>query len=153
MIIWSIKRFVNKGYIRPSKSPWGAPVLFTKKKDGSLSLCVDYCGLNKLTIKNKFYLPRVDDISNHLYGSKIFFKIDLRSGYHQIRIKKSDIAKTGFWSWLGHYEYVVMPFGLTNAHATLMTLINSLFCDYLGTFVLVFMDDNLIYSKNKDEHK
>ena len=87
---------LQKGYIRPSKSPWGAPVLFVKKKDGSLRLCVDYRGLNKLTVKNKFPLPRVDDIFDHLHGAKVFSKIDLRSGYHQIRIKESDIAKTGF---------------------------------------------------------
>ena len=144
---------MSKGYIRPSKSPWGAPVLFTKKKDGSLRLCVDYRGLNKLTIKNKFPLPRVDDIFDHLCGSKIFSKIDLRSGYHQIRIKESDIAKTGFRSRLGHYEYVVLPFGLTNAPATFMTLMNSLFRDYLGKLVLLLMNDILIYSKNKVEHK
>ena len=121
---------LNKGYIRPSKSPWGAPVLFTKKKDEPLRLCVDYRGLNKLTIKNKFHLPRVDDIFDYLHGSRIFFKIDLRSGYHQIQIKESDIAKTGFRSRLGHYEYVIMSFGLTNAPATFMTVMNSLFYDY-----------------------
>ena len=121
---------LNKGYIRPSKSPWGAPVLFTKKKDEPLRLCVDYRGLNKLTIKNKFHLPRVDDIFDYLHGSRIFSKIDLRSGYHQIQIKESDIAKTGFRSSLGHYEYVIMSFGLTNAPATFMTVMNSLFYDY-----------------------
>ena len=128
-------------------------VLFVKKKDGSLRLCVDYQGLNKLIIKNKFLLPHVDDIFDHLHRSKIFSKIDLKSGYHQIRIKEFDIEKTGFRSRLGHYEYVVMPFGLTNAPATFMTLMNSLFCDHLGKFVLVFMDDILIYSKNMEEHK
>ena len=127
-----LKDLLSKGYIRPSKSPLGAPVLFVKKKDGSLILCVDYRGLNKLTIKNKFPLPLVDDIFDHLYGSKIFSKIDLKSGYHQIRIKESDIEKTGFRSHLDHYEYVVMPFGLTNASTTFMTLMNLLFHDHLG---------------------
>ena len=148
-----INDLLNKGYIRPSKSPWGDPVLFTKKKDGSFRLCVDYRGLNKLTIKNKFPLPRVDNIFDHLYGSKIFSKIDMRSGYHQIRIKESDIPKIGFRSRLGHYDYVVLPFGLTNAPATFKTLMNSLFRKYLGKFVLVFMDDILIYSTNIEEHK
>ena len=148
-----LKDLLSKGYIRPSKSPWGAPVLFVKKKDGSLRLCVDYRGLNKLTIKNKFPLPRVDDIFDHLHGSKIFSKIDLKSGYHQIQIKESNIEKTGFRSRLGYYEYVVMPFGLTNAPATFMTLMNSFFRGHLDKFVIVFMDDILIYSKNVEEHK
>ena len=148
-----LKDLLSKGYIRPSKSPWGALVLFVKKKDGLLRLCVDYRGLNKLTIKNKFPLPRIDNIFDHLYRSKIFSKIDLKSGYHQIRIKESDIEKIGFRLHLGHYEYVVMPFGLTNAPATFMTLMNSLFHDHLGKFVLVLIDDILIYSKNVKEHK
>jgi hypothetical protein len=144
---------LSKGYIRPSKSPWGALVLFVKKKDGSLRLCVDYRGLNKLTIKNKYPLPRVDDFFDHLHGSKIFSKIDLKSGYNQIRIKECDIEKMGFRSRLGHYEYVVMPFGLTNAPATFMTLMNSLFMKHLGKFVLVFMDDIFIFSKTVEEHQ
>jgi hypothetical protein len=144
---------LSKGYIRPSKSPWDAPILFVKKKDGSLRLCVDYCGLNKLIIKNKYPLPQVDDLFDHLYGSKIFSKIDLKSGYNQIRIKERDIEKTRFRSRLGHYEYVVMPFGLTNAPATFMTLMNSLFMKHLDKFVLVFMDDILIFSKIVEEHQ
>jgi hypothetical protein len=144
---------LSKGYIRPSKSLWSAPVLFVKKKDGSLRLCVDYCGLNKLIIKNKYPLPQVDDLFDHLYGSKIFSKIDLKSGYNQIRIKERDIEKTRFRSRLGHYEYVVMPFGLTNAPTTFMTLMNSLFMKHLDKFVLVFMDDILIFSKIVEEHQ
>jgi hypothetical protein len=144
---------LSKGYIRPSKSPWDAPILFVKKKDGSLRLCVDYCGLNKLTIKNKYPLPRIDDLFDHLHGSKIFSKIDLKSGYNQIRIKECDIEKTGFRSRLGHYEYVVMPFGLTNAPATFMILLNSLFMKHLGKFVLVFMDDILIFSKTGKKYQ
>ena len=126
---------------------------FIKKKNRSFSLCVDYHGVNKLTIKNKFLLLCVDDIFDHLYGSKIFSKINLRSRYHQIQIKEYDITKIGFRSRLGHYEYVVMRFGITNASATFMTLMNSLFPDYLDKFVLVFMDDILIYSKNEEKHK
>jgi hypothetical protein len=144
---------LSKGYIRPNKSPWGAPILFVKKKDGSLRLCVDYHRLNKLTIKNKYPLPRVDDLFDHLHGSKIFSKIDLKSGYNQIRIKECDIEKTRFRSRLGHCEYVVMPFELTNALATFRTLMNSLFMKHLGKFVLVFMDDILIFSKTVEEHQ
>jgi hypothetical protein len=144
---------LSKGNIRPSKSLWGAPILFVKKKDGSLRLCVDYRGLNKLTIKNKYPLPRVDDLFDHLHGSKIFSKINLKSGYNQIRIKEYDIEKTGFRSKLDHYEYVVMPFGLINALAAFMTLMNSLFIKKLGKFVFVFMNDILIFFKIVEEHQ
>ena len=148
-----LRDLLNKGYIRPSKSPWGAPVLFQKKKDGTLRLCVDYRGLNKSTIKNKYPLPIFDELIDQLSGAKMFSKIDLRTRYNQIRIKESDIEKTAFRSRFGHYEYLVMSFGLTNAPATFMSLMNTIFKEYMGGFTLVFMDDILVFSRNEEEHK
>ena len=147
-----LKDLEAKGFIRPSVSPWGAPVLFVKKKDGSLRLCTDYREINKGTIKNKYPLPRIDDLFDQLQGSKIFSKIDLQSGYHQLKIKASDIPKTAFRTRYGHYEYLVMPFGLTNAPAAFMDLMNRVFKPYLDQFIVVFIDDILIYSKTKEEH-
>ncbi|GJW98248.1 putative reverse transcriptase domain-containing protein [Tanacetum coccineum] len=148
-----LKELLEKGFIRPSSSPWGAPVLFVKKKDGSFRMCIDYRELNKLTVKNRYPLPRIDDLFDQLQGSSIYSKIDLRSGYHQLRIREEDIPIMAFWTRYGHYEFQVMPFGLTNAPAVFMDLMNRVCKPYLDKFVIVFIDDILIYSKNKEEHE
>ncbi|GJT00639.1 putative reverse transcriptase domain-containing protein [Tanacetum coccineum] len=133
--------------------PWGAPVLFVKKKDGSFRMCIDYMELNKLTVKNRYPLPRIDDLFDQLQGSSIYSKIDLRSGYHQLRVREEDIPKTAFRTRYGHYEFQVMSFGLTNAPAVFMDLMNRVCKPYLDKFVIVFIDDILIYSKSKKEHE
>jgi hypothetical protein len=147
-----LQELLDKGFIRPSTSPWGCPALFVKKKDESLRLCVDYHPLNALTIKNKYSLPRIDVLFDQLVGAKVFSKIDLRSGYHQIKIRASDIPKTAFSTRYGLYEYLVMYFGLTNASAYFMYLMNSVFMPELDNFVVVFIDGVLVYSKNEYDH-
>ena len=127
-------------------------MLFVKKKDGTLRLCVDYRKLNKMTVKNKYPLPRIDDLFNQLKGVSIFSKIDLRSGYHQLRIKDVDVHKTSFITQYGHFEFLVMPFELTNAQATFMDLMNNVFRPYVDQFVVVFIDDILVYSKDREDH-
>ncbi|GJV65905.1 putative reverse transcriptase domain-containing protein [Tanacetum coccineum] len=148
-----LKELSDKGFIRPSSSPWRALVLFVKKKDGSFRMCIDYRELNKLTVKNRYPLPRIDDLFDQLQGSSVYSKIDLRSGYHQLRVREEDIPKTAFRTRYGHYEFQVMPFGLTNAPAVFMDLMNRVCKPYLDKFVIVFIDDILIYSKNKQEHE
>ncbi|GJT53881.1 putative reverse transcriptase domain-containing protein [Tanacetum coccineum] len=148
-----LKELSDKGFIRPSSSPWGAPVLFVKKKDGSFRMCIDYRELNKLTVKNRYPLPRIDDLFDQLQGLSVYLKIDLRSAYHQLRVREEDIPKTAFRTRYSHYEFQVMPFGLTNAPAVFMDLMNRVYKPYLDKFVIVFIDDILIYSKNKHEHE
>nr|GEY88180.1 putative reverse transcriptase domain-containing protein [Tanacetum cinerariifolium] len=148
-----LKELSEKGFIRPSSSPWGAPVLFVKKKDGSFRMCIDYHELNKLTVKNRYPLPRIDDLFDQLQGLSVYSMIDLRSGYHQLRVREEDIPKTTFRTRYGHYKFQVMPFGLTNAPTVFMDLVNRVCKPYLDKFVIVFIDDILIYSKNKQEQK
>ncbi|GJX08051.1 putative reverse transcriptase domain-containing protein [Tanacetum coccineum] len=147
-----LQELADRGFIQPSTSPWGAPVLFVKKKDGSFRMCIDYRELNKLTVKNHYPLPRIDDLFNQLQGSSVYSKIDLRSGYHQLRVRNEDIPKTAFRTRYGHYKFQVMPFGLTNAPAVFMDLMNRVCKPYLDKSVRVFIDDILIYSRNKEEH-
>ncbi|CAJ2651612.1 unnamed protein product [Trifolium pratense] len=148
-----IEDLLGKGFIRPSVSPWGAPVLLVKKKDGKSRLCVDYRKLNKVTIKNRYPLPRIDDLMDQLKDASVFSKIDLKSGYHQIRVRDEDVQKTAFRTRYGHYEYLVMPFGVTNAPAIFMDYMNRVFHPFLDKFVVVFIDDILVYSKSEEEHE
>ncbi|KAH0669190.1 hypothetical protein KY285_023348 [Solanum tuberosum] len=147
-----LKDVFDKGFIRPSDSPWGTLVFFVRKKDDSLRMCIDYRQLKKVTIKNKFPFPRIDDLFNQLQGATCFSKIDLRSGYHQLRARECDIPKTAFRTRYGHYEFLVMPFGLTIVPAVFMDLINRVFKLYLDMFFIVFNDDILIYSRNEEDH-
>jgi hypothetical protein len=148
-----IEELLSKGFIRPCSSPWGAPTLFVDKKDGSRRMCVDYESLNEVTIKNKYPLPRIEDLFDQMRGAKVFSKIDLRSGYHQLKIQLEDIPKTTFTSRYGLYEFTVMSFGLTNTPAYFMYLMNKVFMEYLDKFVVVFIDDILVFSRNEEEHE
>ena len=147
-----LKELLDKGFIRSSTSPWGAPVLFAKKKDKTLRLCIDYRQLNKVTIKNRYPLPRIDDLFDQLREARVYSKTGLRTVYHQLRVRETDIPKTAFRTRYGHFEFTVMPFGLTNAPAAFMDLMHRVFQPYLDQFVVVFVNDILIYSQSKWEH-
>ena len=149
----NIDELLAKGYIVPSSSPWASPVLFVEKKDGTKRMCIDYRALNAVTIKNKYPLPRIDDLFDQLQGACVFSKIDLRSGYHQLKIRPMDIPKIAFITKYGLFEYTVMSFGLTNAPAFFMHMMNKVFMDYLDKFVVVFIDDILVFSKTEEEHE
>jgi hypothetical protein len=142
-----------KEFIRPSSSPWGAPVLFVEKKDGTQRMYVDYRSLNEVTIKNKYPLPRIEDLFDQMKGASVFSKIDLRSGYHRLKIQESDIPKTTFRTRYGLYDYIMMSFGLTNAPTYFMYLMNKVFMEYLDRFVVVFIDDILVFSRTMEEHE
>ena len=142
----------DRGFIQPSQSPYGSPILFVRKKDGTLRFCIDYRALNKLTVKNRYALPRTEELFDRLQGAKVFSKIDLESGYWQVRIAEGDIPKTAFRTRYGHFEFMVMPFGLTNAPAAFQAAMNDLFREHLDDFVVVFLDDILVYSKDPSKH-
>ena len=148
-----VKELLDKGFIRPSFLSWGAPVLFVKKKDRTFCMCIDYRELNKVMIKNRYPLPRIDDLFDQLQVSSYYSKIDLRFGYHQLRIQEEDIPKTAFQPRYGHYELLVMPFGLTNARAVFKDLMNRVCKPYQDKFFIVFIDDILFYSKSQEEHE
>ena len=143
-----LQELLDKGFIRLSVSPWGVPVLFVKKKDGTLRMCIDYRQIKKVTVKNKYPLLRIEDLFYQLKGASVFLKIDLRSGYYQLRVKEVDVPKTTFRTCYGHYKFLVMPFGLTNASIAFMDLMNRVFHPFLDQFVVVFIDDILVYCKD-----
>nr|GEV32813.1 putative reverse transcriptase domain-containing protein [Tanacetum cinerariifolium] len=147
-----LQELADQGFIRLSTSPWGALVLFVKKKDRYFRMCIGYRELNKLNIKNRYPLQRIDDLFDQLQGSSVYSKFDLRSSYHQLRVRDEDIPKTAFKTRYEYFEFPVMPFGLTNAPAIFIDLINRVCKPHLDEFVIVFIDDILIYSRNKKEH-
>ncbi|TIA68013.1 hypothetical protein E3P91_04182 [Wallemia ichthyophaga] len=147
-----LKQLVDSKLIRPSTSPYGSPVLFVRKKSGELRMCIDYRALNNITIKNRYPIPRMDEILDQLAPARYFSKLDLTSGYWQMRIKDEDVPKTAFTSKFGHYEFMVMPFGLCNAPSSFQYLMNSIFQDLLDEYVVVYLDDIMVYSRTKKDH-
>ncbi|KAL0556481.1 hypothetical protein IC582_004995 [Cucumis melo] len=148
-----LDELLNAGFIRPVKAPYGASILFQKKKDGSLRLCINYRALNKLTVRNKYPLPIITDLFDRLHGAKYFSKLDLGSGYYQVRIAEGDKPKITCVTRYGAFEFLIMPFGLTNAPATFCTLMNQVFHEYLDKFVVLYLDDIVVYSTTMEEHR
>jgi hypothetical protein len=148
-----LAHLLEMGFIRPSRSPYGSPMLFVRKKDGSLRMCIDYRLLNKITIKNKYPLPRVDELLSRVAGAKYYTKLDLQSGYHQLRMDEEDLEKTAFRTRYGSYEFLVLPFGLTNAPSTFMNMMTDILSPHLDTSCVSFLDDALIYSNSLEEHQ
>ena len=148
-----MQELLGMGFIRPSTSPWGASLFFSKKKDKTLQLCIDYRHLNKVTIKNRYPLLMIDELFDQLRGARVYSKIDLHTGYHQLRVKEEDIPKKAFKTRYGHFKFTVMPFELTNAPVAFMDLRHRVFQPYLDQFVVVFVDNILIYSNSEEEHE
>ena len=148
-----VQELLDMGFIRQSTSPWGSPILFAKKKDKTLQMCINYRQLNRVTIKNRYPLPRIDDLFDQLREARVYSKIDLRTGYHQLRVREDDIPKTPFRTRYMHFEFTVMPSGLMNAPAAFMDLMHRVFKSYFDQFVVVFVDNILINSKSEEEHE
>ena len=148
-----LQELLDKGFIKPNTSPWGTPILFAENKDKTLRLCIDYQQLNRVTIKNQYPLPMIDDLFDLLRGARVYSKIDLCTGYHQLRVRQAYIPKTTFRTRYGHFKFTVMPFGLTNAPTAFIDLMHRVFQPYLDQFVKVFVDNILIYYQSEEEHE